>query len=204
MSRRGEGLRHKAAFWRDGSQPQHSPGHLPGLSICAARRREAFFGGEVPPRPRRQYQPAIIALNSVRTSSFDIASRAPSRDKSVKLFSRASVPPAIVSKDDWEWNCVFAPIIRGEHIDRGALFGSRRAVPFRFRHSPTSPGWFDATCLVVQIAGDKFIWQETGLNLPSATAPPRCSRSLRPRPRFFTYCFGPCVVPHGPGYPFGE
>jgi hypothetical protein len=41
MSRRGEGLRHKSAFWRDGSQPRHSPGHLPGLSICAARRREA-------------------------------------------------------------------------------------------------------------------------------------------------------------------
>ena len=33
MSRRGEGLRHEAALWRDGSQPQHSPGHLPGLSI---------------------------------------------------------------------------------------------------------------------------------------------------------------------------
>ncbi len=40
MSRRGDGLWHKAAFWRDGSQPQHSPGHLPGLSICGARRAE--------------------------------------------------------------------------------------------------------------------------------------------------------------------
>jgi len=89
---------------------------------------------------------AIIALNSARASSIDIACWAPSRDKSVEFFASESVPPAIVLKDDWGWNCVLAPIVRGEHINGGALLGSRRAVPFRFRHSPTSPGWFEATC----------------------------------------------------------
>jgi hypothetical protein len=83
-----------------------------------------------------------------RASSFDIAGWAPSRDKGIELFSCASVPPAIVSKDDREWNHVLPPIVRGEHIDDGALFGSRRAVPFRFGHSPTYPGWLETTRLV--------------------------------------------------------
>jgi hypothetical protein len=91
-------------------------------------------------------------MGSSASSSFDIACWAPSRDKSIELFSRSSVPPAIVSKDDREWNYILPPIVRGEHIDDSSLFGSRRAVPFRFRHSPTSPRWFDATCLVAVAA----------------------------------------------------
>jgi hypothetical protein len=40
VSRGSEVLRHIATFWRDGSQPRHSPGRLPGLSICWARGAE--------------------------------------------------------------------------------------------------------------------------------------------------------------------
>ena len=74
------------------------------------------------------------ALSCHDAWSADIASWAPSRDKSVKLFSRASVPPAIVSKDDRGWNFVLADIVQGEHIDNGSLLRRRRAVPFHFRH----------------------------------------------------------------------
>jgi hypothetical protein len=60
--------------------------------------------------PERRSSPAercvTQALSCHRASSVDIASWAPPRDKSVKLFSRASVPPAIVSKDDRERNLV--------------------------------------------------------------------------------------------------
>jgi hypothetical protein len=56
-----------------------------------------------------------------RASSVDIADWAPSRDKSIELFSRASVPPAIVSKDDGEWNHLLPPIVHGEYKDDGAL-----------------------------------------------------------------------------------
>src|ERR1019366_4024789 len=96
-----------------------------------------------------------------RASSFDIVGWAPSRDKSVELLSRASVPPAIVSKDDREWNLVLADIVRGEHIDGGALLG-----PVVLFHSvsgipPPLPGgskrlaWSQSP----HIGGDKFILQ---------------------------------------------
>jgi hypothetical protein len=74
-----------------------------------------------------------------RASSFDIDGWAPSHDKSIELFSRASVPPAIISKDDRKWNQVLPPIVRREHIDDGALLGRRRVIPFRFRHSQHPP-----------------------------------------------------------------
>jgi len=48
-----------------------------------------------------------------RALSFDIAGWAPPCDKSVELFSRVSIPPAIVSKDDREWNLVLANIVQG-------------------------------------------------------------------------------------------
>src|SRR5450631_1426818 len=69
----------------------------------------------------------------------DIVGWAPSHDKSIKLISRASVPPAIVSKEDREWNQVLPSIVRREHIDDGALLGRRRAIPFGFRHSQLPP-----------------------------------------------------------------
>ena len=49
------------------------------------------------------------ALSCHRASSFDMVSWAPSRDKRVELFSRAGVPPTIVSKDDRERNLVLPP-----------------------------------------------------------------------------------------------
>ena len=49
VSRCSEVLQHTAAFWRDGPQPRHSPGHLPGLSICEVRRAERLFGGALRP-----------------------------------------------------------------------------------------------------------------------------------------------------------
>jgi hypothetical protein len=49
--------------------------------------------------------------------------RAPPRDKSVKFLPGVSVPPAIVSKDDREWNYVVADTVQREHIDGGALLG---------------------------------------------------------------------------------
>ncbi len=101
-----------------------------------------------------------------RALSFDIAGWAPPRDKSVELFSRVSIPPAIVSKDDREWNLVLANIVQGEHIDGGALLGRRCAVPFRFRHSPPLPGgskrldWSHWP----YVGGDQFILHDTGGN----------------------------------------
>jgi len=89
--------------------------------------------------------PKIVTYSIANASSRRHASTAcavswaPSHDKSVELFSRASVPPAIVSKDDLEWNFVLADIVRGEHIDDGAFLGRSCAVPFRFGHSSPLP-----------------------------------------------------------------
>ena len=78
---------------------------------------------------------ALVRRRSRRcASSPDIIPRAPSRDKSVELFTRLSVPPAVTSKDNREWNYVLPPIVCGEHKDDFPLIGRRRAVPFRFRH----------------------------------------------------------------------
>ena len=66
------------------------------------------------------------ALSCHCTLSADIASWAPRHDKSVKLFSRASVPPAIVSKDDRERNVVLPPP-RMDGLDGGRpilMFGT--------------------------------------------------------------------------------
>jgi len=105
------------------------------------------------------------ALSCHRASSFDMVSWAPSRDKRVELFSRASVPPAIVSKDDREWNDVLPPIVRGEHTDDGAFLGRRRAVPLRFRHSTTFPGWF-AAHWATNSSGKKRTETEARLGVP--------------------------------------
>src|ERR1700674_431104 len=77
-----------------------------------------FFTVIAAPSFRLTQPPAAIvgcgALNFLDAStSFDIVGWAPSRDKSIELFSRARVPPAIVSKDGREWNYVLPPIVRG-------------------------------------------------------------------------------------------
>ena len=88
--------------------------------------------------------------------------------------SSSSPVRAFVPKDDREWNLVTADIVQGEHIDDGTLLGRRRAVPFRFRHSPPLPGgskrlaWSQSP----HIGGDKFILHGTGGN---------GSRAVRPR-----------------------
>ena len=46
----------------------------------------------------------------------------------------SSVPPAIVSENNLEWNLILAVVVRCEHINNGALLGHCRAIPFRFRH----------------------------------------------------------------------
>jgi hypothetical protein len=45
MSRCGEALRYIAVFRRDGSQSRHSPGHLPGLTMCEVWRPGAPVRG---------------------------------------------------------------------------------------------------------------------------------------------------------------
>jgi len=111
-----------------------------------------------------------------------MVSWAPSRDKRVELFSRASVPPAIVSKDDREWNDVLPPIVRGEHTDDGAFLGRRRAVPLRFRHSTTFPGWF-AAHWATNSSGKKRTETEARLGVPGLDklggAPPSSPLGLR-------------------------
>jgi len=63
-----------------------------------------------------------------------ITDSAPSHDNSGELFSRASVPPAAVSKNNPEWNHVSATTVQGEHIDDYAFLGKTFGVPFRVSH----------------------------------------------------------------------
>jgi hypothetical protein len=63
-----------------------------------------------------------------------ITDSAPSHDNSVELFSRASVPPATVSKNNPERNHVSAATVHGEHMDDYAFLGKASGVPFRFSH----------------------------------------------------------------------
>ncbi len=59
---------------------------------------------------------------------------APSRDKGVELFSRASVHQ-LSSRKTTGNESLLPPIVRGEHTDNGALLGRRCAVPFEKYHS---------------------------------------------------------------------
>ena len=71
-----------------------------------------------------------------------ITNSAPSHDNSGELFSRASVPPAAVSKNNPEWNHVSATTVQGEHIDDYAFLGKTFGVPFQSQPSLTNLAQF--------------------------------------------------------------
>ena len=63
--------------------------------------------------------------------------RTPCRDIGVEFFSSGSIPPTIVSKDDWERNLILTALIFSEHVHNGVVLGWFAAVPFG--HGLNSP-----------------------------------------------------------------